>query len=112
VRDFTDVRDVVRAYLLLLEKGEPGRAYNVCSGRGLRIREILELLLASSSARVELRVDQSRLRPSDVPAQVGDPSRLRAATGWEPGIPLEETLGDLLTDWRSRVAAGQPGRTP
>lgn len=112
VRDFTDVRDVVRAYLLLLEKGEPGQAYNVCSGRGLRIREILDSLLASSSSRVELRVDQSRLRPSDVPAQVGDPSRLRAATGWDPRIPLEETLGDLLSDWRSRVAAGQPGRTP
>jgi GDP-4-dehydro-6-deoxy-D-mannose reductase len=105
LRDFTDVRDVVRAYLLLLEKGEPGRAYNVCSGRGRRIREILELLLAGSSAKVEVRVDQDRLRPSDVPAQVGDPSRLRAATGWEPRIPLEETLGDLLADWRARVAS-------
>jgi GDP-4-dehydro-6-deoxy-D-mannose reductase len=104
VRDFSDVRDVVRAYLLLLEKGEPGEAYNVCSGRGLRIREVLDLLLASSSARVEVRVDQERLRPADVPAQVGDPSRLRAATGWEPRIPLARTLADLLSDWRGRVA--------
>jgi GDP-4-dehydro-6-deoxy-D-mannose reductase len=104
VRDFSDVRDVVRAYLLLLEKGEAGEAYNVCSGRGLRIREVLDLLLASSSARVEVRVDQERLRPADVPAQVGDPSRLRAATSWEPRIPIEETLRDLLSDWRARVA--------
>lgn len=103
VRDFTDVRDVVRAYLLLLEKGEPGQAYNVCSGRGLRIRDVVELLLESSSARVELRVDPGRLRPADVPAQVGDPSRLRAATAWEPRIALDETLRDLLADWRARV---------
>ena len=104
VRDFCDVRDVVRAYLLLLENGEPGQAYNVCSGRGLRIREVLDLLLASSSARVEVRVDKERLRPADVPAQVGDPSRLRAATAWEPRIPIAETLRDLLSDWRARVA--------
>lgn len=111
VRDFTDVRDVVRAYLLLLEKGEPGRAYNVCSGRGRRIRDVLDLLLASSSAKVEVRIDQERLRPADVPAQVGDPSRLRAATSWAPRIPLEETLADLLADWRSRVA-GTAARKP
>jgi len=104
VRDFTDVRDVVRAYLLLLAKGEAGRAYNVCSGRGLRIRDVLDTLLASSSARVELRLDQERLRPADVPAQVGDPSLLKARTGWEPRIPLAETLRDLLDDWRARVA--------
>lgn len=103
VRDFTDVRDVVRAYRLLLEKGEGGQVYNVCSGRGRRIRELVDLLLGASSAAVELRVDASRLRPSDVPAQVGDPSRLRAATGWEPVIPLEQTLRDLLADWRERV---------
>ena len=104
VRDFTDVRDVVRAYRLLLEKGEAGQAYNVCSGRGRRIREVLDLLLAGSSARVEVRVDKERFRPSDVPAQVGDPSRVRAATGWQPMIALEQTLADLLSDWRARVA--------
>jgi GDP-4-dehydro-6-deoxy-D-mannose reductase len=105
VRDFTDVRDVVRAYWLLLERGEGGTVYNVCSGRGRRIGELLDLLLAASPARVELRVDPRRLRPSDVPVQVGDPSRLRAATGWEPAIPLERTLRDLLEDWRARVGA-------
>jgi GDP-4-dehydro-6-deoxy-D-mannose reductase len=108
VRDFADVRDVVRAYWMLLDKGEGGRVYNVCSGRGRRIRELLDVLLAASVARVEVRTDPERLRPSDVPAQVGDPARLRAATGWEPRIPLERSLQDLLDDWRARVAASAP----
>jgi GDP-4-dehydro-6-deoxy-D-mannose reductase len=108
VRDFADVRDVVRAYWMLLERGEGGRAYNVCSGRGRRIRDLLDILLAASTARVEVRTDPERLRPSDVPAQVGDPARLRAATGWEPRIPLERSLLDLLDDWRARTAASAP----
>jgi GDP-4-dehydro-6-deoxy-D-mannose reductase len=105
VRDFADVRDVVRAYWLLLEQGEPGAVYNVCSGRGRSIRELLEILLACSRARVEIQVDPERLRPSDTPVQVGDSSRLQAATGWSPRIPLEQTLRDLLDDWRARVRA-------
>jgi GDP-4-dehydro-6-deoxy-D-mannose reductase len=108
VRDFADVRDVVRAYWLLLEQGEPGAVYNVCTGRGRAIRELLELLLGASRSRVELRVDPRRLRPSDVPVQVGDPSRLKAATGWEPRIPIERTLVDLLEDWRARVRSTSP----
>ena len=108
VRDFTDVRDVVRAYWMLLDKGEAGEAFNVCSGRGRRIRDLLDVLVAASSARVEVRVDPERLRPSDVPVQVGDPSRLRAATGWEPRIPLEHTLSDLLDDWRARGGSAVP----
>ena len=108
VRDFADVRDVVSAYWALLEKGEAGAVYNVCTGRGRAIRELLELLLAASQARVEVRVDPERLRPSDVPVQVGDPSRLKAATGWEPRIPIEQTLGDLLDDWRARLRAASP----
>jgi GDP-4-dehydro-6-deoxy-D-mannose reductase len=108
VRDFADVRDVVRAYWMLLEKGEGGTAYNVCSGRGRTIRDLLDTLLAASRARVEVRVDPARLRPSDVPTQVGDPSRLRAATGWEPRTPLERTLADLLDDWRARVGTSGP----
>jgi len=109
VRDFTDVRDVVRAYRLLLDKGEAGEAYNVCSGRGRRIREVLDVLLGLSAAKVDVRVDPGRLRPSDVPAQVGDPSRLRQATDWEPRIPLEQSLADLLEDWRVRVAGAADG---
>ena len=108
VRDFADVRDVVRAYWRLLEKGAAGVTYNVCTGKGRRIRELLDLLLAESSAHVEVSVDPERLRPSDVPAQVGDPARLRAATGWEPRIPLERTLLDLLEDWRARTATAAP----
>jgi GDP-4-dehydro-6-deoxy-D-mannose reductase len=106
IRDFSDVRDVVRAYDRLLESGRAGEAYNVCSGRGRRIGELLEALLAASTARVEVRVDPARLRPADVPALVGDPSKLAAETGWQPRIPLEKTLGDLLDDWRARVRAG------
>lgn len=105
VRDFTDVRDVVRAYWLLLEKGAGGEVYNVCSGRGIAIREIVERLIALARLRVEVRVDPARLRPSDVPALVGDSERLRRATGWEPRFAIERTLQDLLDDWRRRVAA-------
>ena len=108
VRDFTDVRDVVRAYWMLLEKGEPGAAYNVCSGRGRPIRQLLEMLLSASRARVEVRVDPGRLRPADVPVQVGDPSLLREATGWEPEVPLERSLHDLLDDWRVRTGSVAP----
>jgi GDP-4-dehydro-6-deoxy-D-mannose reductase len=107
VRDFSDVRDVVRAYWLLLEKGEAGGVYNVCSGRGVRIRELLERLVALAGLDIEIRVDPERLRPADVPALVGDPARLRAATGWEPRIPLERTLSDLLQHWREH--AGRRG---
>src|SRR6185503_9023359 len=105
VRDFSDVRDVVRAYWLLLEKGTPGEVYNVCSGRGIAIREVLERLIARARVRVEVRVEAGRLRPSDIPALVGDPERLRRATGWQPCLPIERTLEDLLDDWRRRIAA-------
>lgn len=108
VRDYTDVRDVVRAYWALLDRGTAGEVYNVCSGRGRRIHELLDRLLAESGASVEVRVDRERLRPSDVPALVGDPRRLREATGWEPRVPLEETLRDLLHDWRQRTRPSSP----
>lgn len=103
VRDYTDVRDVVRAYWALLERGEAGEVYNVCSGQGLPMRRLLETLVALAGVSVDVRVDPGRLRPSDVPALVGDPTKLRRATGWEPRVPLEKTLRDLLADWRERV---------
>ncbi len=112
VRDFSDVRDVVDAYLKLVEVGEPGGVYNVCSGRGVRIGEILERLLALSSERISVRVDPERLRPADVPELVGSPARLAAATGWQPSVPLEQTLQDLLEDWRRRVAVEARGARP
>jgi GDP-4-dehydro-6-deoxy-D-mannose reductase len=105
VRDYTDVRDVVRAYWALVERGEAGAVYNVCSGHGRSIRELLDILIAVSGARLEVKVETDRLRRADVPAQIGDPTRLRQATGWEPRIPLEQTLRDLLNDWRRRLAA-------
>jgi len=112
VRDYTDVRDVVRAYWALLDRGTAGEVYNVCSGRGRRIRDLLEVLLAASGASVEVRVDKDRLRPSDVPALVGDPARLREATGWQPRVPLEDSLRELLQDWRERVSASVTASAP
>jgi GDP-4-dehydro-6-deoxy-D-mannose reductase len=110
VRDYTDVRDVVRAYWALLDHAAEmrGGAVNVCSGRGRKIRELLDVLLERAQVKVEIRVDKERLRPSDVPAQVGDPSRLKALTGWEPRIPLERSLAELLDDWRARVRTALP----
>jgi len=101
-RDFTDVRDVVRAYWLSLEKGEPGEAYNICSGRAWTIREMLDILLGMTKAKVTIEQDSARMRPSDVPVLLGDASKFKKATGWEPTIPFEQTLRDLLEYWRSR----------
>jgi GDP-4-dehydro-6-deoxy-D-mannose reductase len=112
VRDYTDVRDVVRAYWALLDRGEAGAVYNVCSGRGRSIRELLDILLSVSGARLTVQVEAERLRPSDVPAQWGDPGRLQEATGWQPRIHLEQTLRDLLLDWRRRLAAPGVGVLP
>jgi GDP-4-dehydro-6-deoxy-D-mannose reductase len=104
-RDFTDVRDVVRAYRLLVERGEPGEVYNVCSGREVAIQEVADRLVARTEGPMTLVPDPDLLRPVDTPRLCGDPSRLRAATGWSPEIPLEVTLADVLDDWRARVRA-------
>lgn len=106
-RDFTDARDVVRAYALMLAHGQPGDVFNVCSGRGRTIQSVLDTLLSYSTAQIEVRQDPARMRPSDVPRRVGDASRLRARTGWEPTIPFEQTLLDILNDWRQRVTPAQ-----
>jgi GDP-4-dehydro-6-deoxy-D-mannose reductase len=100
-RDFTDVRDMVQGYWLALEKGVPGEVYNLASGKAYSIREVLDLLLGMTQARIEVRTDPARLRPSDVPVLLGDASRFRAATGWEPRIPFEQTLRDTLDYWRT-----------
>lgn len=105
VRDFSDVRDVVRAYWALLEQGRPGEVYNVCSGRGVRMRDLLQRLIELAGVGVDVRLDPERLRPSDNPALVGDPTRLRQATGWEPRYDLDRTLRDLLAHWREKAAA-------
>jgi GDP-4-dehydro-6-deoxy-D-mannose reductase len=101
VRDLTDVRDVVRAYRLLVERGTPGDAYNVCSGRGVSVREVAEGMLAMSDAPLELVVDPELVRPVDVPRLVGSPAKLCSATGWQLEVPLERTLHDVLTAMRA-----------
>jgi GDP-4-dehydro-6-deoxy-D-mannose reductase len=104
-RDLTDVRDTIRAYRLLVARGQPGRPYNVCSGHAITIRELLDQLLARARVEIRVRVDPARLRPNDVPLVLGDRSRIEAELGWRPEIPLARTLDDLLEDWRSRSPA-------
>lgn len=106
-RDFTDVRDVVRAYRLALVGGEAGEVYHVCSGRAVAIAALAETMVRLAVRPVELVTDPALLRPVDVPLLVGDAGRLRAATGWAPEIPLEQTLCDLLEDYRRRGAGGR-----
>lgn len=105
-RDFTDVRDVVRAYRLLVEHGEPGEVYNVCSGIDLAVQDLADQLLAEATVSLRFETDPDLLRPVEVPVLRGDHRRLTDATGWEPEIPISRTLTDLLADWRRRVAAG------
>lgn len=102
-RDLTDVRDVVRAYRLLLLLGEPGAAYNVCRGEAVVISQLLERLMQIAGTDVPVWVDPAKARPADVPKHVGDPSRLAALAGWEPEVPLDRTLADVL-------AAAQAGQ--
>lgn len=104
VRDFVDVRDLVRAYRLLGEKGRPGEVYNICSGTGTRIRQLLDALLAlARCAPIEARPIPSRMQPADVPVQVGSAGRLHRATAWQPEIDLRQTLADLLDSWRRKM---------
>jgi GDP-4-dehydro-6-deoxy-D-mannose reductase len=102
-RDFTDVRDTVRAYWLSLEKGEAGEVYNIGSGIAFTAQEILDKLLALTEADVRVEVDPLRLRPSDVMILLSDASKFRTISGWEPRIPFEQSLQDLLEYWRERL---------
>lgn len=104
-RDFTDARDVVRAYRLIMERGTPGEAYNVASGTTWTIRALLDTLLSLSSVTIRVEVDPARLRPGTHSKVWGDAFRLRDATGWQPIFSLEQTLRDVLDDCRHRVAA-------
>jgi GDP-4-dehydro-6-deoxy-D-mannose reductase len=102
-RDFTDVRDMVRAYWLLLEKCKPGEVYNIGSGTTRPAQEVLDTLLSFSRVQVEVRVDPTRLRPSDVMILWADSSKFMDATSWQPTIPFKQTMSDLLDYWRERV---------
>lgn len=102
-RDFTDVRDIVRAYALIVEKGTPGQAYNVASGKAYSIQYLLDTLLTYSEIDIDIRIDEKRLRPVDVPEIRGDISKLNQDTDWQPIITFEETLKDVLDDCRQRI---------
>ncbi len=104
VRDFLDVRDVARAYFLALEKGQAGEVYNIASGKGYKIKEVLDKLIAQSKVKVKVTQDPQRLRPSDVELLIGSADKFKAATGWQPQIPFDTTLRDLLEYWRERVS--------
>ena len=102
-RDFTDVRDIVKAYWLGLDKCKPGEVYNICTGKAYRIGEVLDILISLSKVKIEVGKDPAKMRPSDVPYLGGDSTKFRDATGWKPEIPFERTLKDLLNYWRERV---------
>jgi GDP-4-dehydro-6-deoxy-D-mannose reductase len=105
-RDYTDVRDIVRAYRLLVELEEPAGIYNICSGRSWSGQEILDRMMAFSKAELKVEVDPTRVRPSDNPEVRGDYAKLHGATGWKPAISLEDSLRDVVEDWRGRAAEG------
>jgi len=103
-RDITDVRDVVRAYRLLMEQGAAGEAYNVCTGRDHSIADIADMLISMASLPMRLVADPDLLRPVEIPVLRGDPSKLQAATGWSPEIDLRDTVADVLADRRQHLA--------
>ena len=103
MRDFTDVRDVVKAYALLIEKGRSGETYNVGSGHAVSIHQILSMILRHSTVPVHVRQDPARLRPSDIPIIEADIRKIREATGWAPAIPLEQTITETLNYWRNQI---------
>ncbi|MFI5101515.1 MAG: GDP-mannose 4,6-dehydratase [Actinomycetes bacterium] len=107
-RDFTDVRDVVRAYRLLVERGTGGEVYNVCSGEAVAVAELADRLIRLAGVEVEVQVDPDRVRAVDVPVLVGDPGRLVRATGWRREHELDDTLLDVLDSWRSELAGSGP----
>ncbi len=106
VRDFTDVRDMVRAYWLAVNRAKPGEVYNIATGNGIVIQDLLNRLIELTDVDVKIEQDPERMRPSDVEILIGDSSKFRADTGWEPEIPFDKTLSDIVDYWRERVAAG------
>jgi GDP-4-dehydro-6-deoxy-D-mannose reductase len=107
-RDYSDVRDIVRGYWMLLERGEPGEVYNLCSGRSWAIQQVLDFYVEQSHTKgIAVEIDPERLRPSDVMVLQGDSSKIRRCLGWEVEIPFEHTLKDLLAYWRQRVESSR-----
>lgn len=108
-RDFTDVRDVVRAYSLLIEKGKPGETYNVGSGHAYEIREILNKVISLSKVNIKVEIDHNKIRPVDVPIIEADVAKLMDATGWKKEIPLEQTIEETLNYWRKKIEEEEDG---
>jgi GDP-4-dehydro-6-deoxy-D-mannose reductase len=100
IRDFTDVRDAVRACRLACDRRHAGEVFNVCTGREVKISDVVEILLGKTDQSIEVEIDPQRVRPSDIPWLVGDPTKINTEVGWHAEIPLEQTLGDLLDWWR------------
>jgi len=109
-RDFSDVRDIVRAYWLATEKGLPGEVYNICSNETMSIKYMLDVLLSFSQLKdkIQIKEDPARLRPSDVAELLGDSSKFRQQTGWQPEIPFRKTMEDLLNYWRAKINGRRP----
>jgi GDP-4-dehydro-6-deoxy-D-mannose reductase len=107
-RDFTDVRDTVRAYYQIVRLADAGRIYNVCSGIPRSIQSIFDQMIQMSKVKIEVRPDPAKFRVTDTPVSYGDNSLLRQEIGWQPEIPFEQTVTDILNHWRSKVAAGEP----
>jgi GDP-4-dehydro-6-deoxy-D-mannose reductase len=101
-RDYTDVRDIVRAYRLLIEKGKSGEIYNICSGNPISGHEILEGLSQAAGVESEVKQDPDKMRPSDTPVLSGNHDKITADTGWQPEIDLQTTLTDVIADWRNK----------
>ncbi|MBU0628891.1 MAG: GDP-mannose 4,6-dehydratase [Nanoarchaeota archaeon] len=99
-RDFSDVRDIVMAYLMAVEKGESGEVYNICSGKGFALKEVLDILAGMSDAEIKVNLDKTKIRKNELPVLIGDNTKFCNATGWKPKIPLKQTLKDLLEYWR------------
>jgi len=102
-RDLSDVRDTVRAYRAIADRGAPGRVYNVCAGRAYKIADLLDALVRHARVPVEVRRDPARFRPHDAPLVLGSHERLRSELGWQPSVPMEQTLADLLDYWRTET---------
>lgn len=105
-RDYSDVRDIVRAYARLIEKGTSGEIYNVCSGKSPALRDILRTLIRLSTAEIQIKVDPTRFRKADIPRLAGSPAKIGRQLGWRPRLSLETTLSDLLEEWREKIKSG------
>ena len=111
-RDFLDVRDVAKAYWHIMNRGRPGEAYNVCSGKPVKVSTLLEMLISlSTRENIEIKLDKDKFRPIDIPTIFGDNSRLMTVTGWQPEYSLEDSLSDSLDWWRNKINPGKGNKS-